>query len=67
MANEFIEIESVDAGQIVILTGLKNTATGDTLSDTEDSKLLEGILVPSPVISVIWGAENLGVKDHLDL
>ena len=67
MANEFIEIESVDAGQIVILTGLKNTATGDTLSDTEDSKLLEGILVPSPVISVSLEAESPGAQDHLDL
>ena len=67
MADELIEIQDAQVGQIVILTGLKHTATGDTLSDSEDpSETLEGITIPSPVISVSLEAESPGVQDHLD-
>lgn len=66
MADEMIEIERANAGQVVILTGLKHTATGDTLSSCEDTKILEGIKIPSPVISVSLEAESPGAQDHLD-
>lgn len=67
MADELIEIQGAQLGQVVILTGLKHTATGDTLSDSEDpSETLEGITIPSPVISVSLEADSPGVQDHLD-
>ena len=67
MADELIEIEGAQVAQVVILTGLKHTATGDTLCDSEDSaEILEGIAIPSPVISVSLEAESPGVQDHLD-
>jgi elongation factor G len=66
MADEMIEIESANAGQVVILTGLKHTATGDTLSSSDDAKVLDGIKVPSPVISVSLEAESPSSQDHLD-
>lgn len=67
MADELIEIDSAEEGQIVILLGLKNTATGDTLSDSSDSlEILEGIKVPSPVISASIEAESPGAQDHLE-
>ena len=66
MADEMIEIESASAGQVVILTGLKHTATGDTLSSSQTAQILEGIKIPSPVISVSLEAENPSAQDHLD-
>lgn len=68
MADEMIEIDSASAGQVVILTGLKHTATGDTLSTSSDEsqEVLEGIKVPSPVISVSLEAESPSSQDHLD-
>ena len=67
MADELIEIKGAQLGQVVILTGLKHTATGDTLSDSEDpSETLEGITIPSPVISISLEADSPGVQDHLD-
>lgn len=67
MADEMIEIEAAKVGQVVILTGLKHTATGDTLSDSEDPlNVLDGIAIPSPVISVSLEADSPGVQDHLD-
>lgn len=67
MADEMIEIEAAQVGQVVILTGLKHTATGDTLSDSDDPlNMLEGIVIPSPVISVSLEAESPAVQDHLD-
>lgn len=66
MADELIEVESAAEGQIVILTGLKDTATGDTLSDDCTGKVLEGISIPTPVISVSVEADSPGAQDHLD-
>lgn len=66
MADEFIEIDSADVGQIVILTGLRHTATGDTISTDASAEVLEGIRIPSPVISASLEAESTGAQDHLD-
>lgn len=51
-ANKREEITSASAGEIVALVGLKNTTTGDTLSDPAHPIVLESIRVPEAVISV---------------
>jgi elongation factor G len=51
-ANKREEIEEVWAGDIAAAVGLKDTTTGDTLSDDDHPVLLESIEFPEPVISV---------------
>ena len=45
-------LEEAYAGDIVVVAGLSNTRTGDTLCDTEHPITLETIEFPPPVISV---------------
>lgn len=51
-ANKKQEIESVRAGDIAAIVGLKFTTTGDTLCVKEHPILLEKIEFPSPVIMI---------------
>jgi len=51
-ANHREEIDEVYAGDIAAIVGLKDTFTGDTLSDLEHPILLETITFPQPVIEV---------------
>ncbi|GAA3618848.1 elongation factor G [Microlunatus ginsengisoli] len=49
-ANKRQEISSVGAGQIVAVMGLKDTTTGETLSDMSQPVQLESMDFPAPVI-----------------
>ncbi|HZA71928.1 MAG TPA: elongation factor G, partial [Propionibacteriaceae bacterium] len=49
-ANKRQEIASVGAGQIVAVMGLKDTTTGETLSDPTNAVQLESMDFPAPVI-----------------
>ena len=49
-ANKREEIASVGAGQIVAVMGLKDTTTGETLSDQANPVQLESMDFPAPVI-----------------
>ncbi len=51
-AKERIAREQAVAGQIVALVGLKNSITGETLCDPNDSIILERMEFPDPVISM---------------
>ncbi len=51
-ANDREERESVGAGAIVAVQGMKNTTTGDTLCDPDKPVILESMNFPAPVISV---------------
>ncbi len=51
-ANEREEIKEVRAGDIAAAVGLKNTTTGDTLSDESKAIILEKMDFPEPVIAV---------------
>jgi elongation factor G len=51
-ANHREDKDAVFAGDIVAAVGLKNTTTGDTLSDPSHPVLLERMEFPAPVISV---------------
>ncbi len=51
-ANHREDIQSVSAGDIAAMVGLKNTRTGDTLCDFKKRIVLESMNFPEPVISV---------------
>merc|ERR1712224_699492 len=51
-ANERTEVKEARAGDIVAIAGLKDTTTGDTLSDPEQQVILERMDFPDPVIKV---------------
>ncbi|ADG97030.1 translation elongation factor G [Segniliparus rotundus DSM 44985] len=51
-ANKENPVESAQAGHIYAVMGLKDTTTGDTLSDVNDQIVLESMTFPDPVISV---------------
>lgn len=51
-ANYREEVEEARTGDIIAATGLKNTLTGDTLSDPHSPIVLEAIRFPEPVVSV---------------
>jgi elongation factor G len=51
-ANRREELPLVEAGDIVAAVGLKDTFTGETLSDLTQQVVLEAIKFPEPVISV---------------
>ena len=46
------DVDAVQAGDIAAALGLKQTFTGDTLSDSDDPIILEQIKFPEPVIQV---------------
>src|SRR5919109_3244872 len=51
-ANKREEIDSVGAGDIVAVMGLKQTTTGETLADDKNPVILESMDFPAPVINV---------------
>ncbi len=51
-ANKREERHGVGAGEIVAVNGLKQTTTGDTLTDSDKPVILESMSFPEPVIQV---------------
>src|SRR4029078_751290 len=57
------EIDTVYAGDIAAAVGLKDTFTGDTLSDEGHPVILESMTFPDPVIEVEHERETNGDDD----
>jgi elongation factor G len=51
-AKDRLALDSVGAGNIVAVVGIKNSMTGDTLCSTDDPIVLERMEFPEPVISM---------------
>ncbi len=51
-ANKMEEIKAVHAGDIAAVVGLRNTTTGDTLSEEQSPIILEAMDFPEPVIQI---------------
>ncbi len=51
-ANKEIPVDSLTAGHIYAVIGLKDTTTGDTLADADKPVVLESMTFPEPVIEV---------------
>jgi elongation factor G len=64
-ANKREEIESVGAGDIVAVMGLKQTTTGETLSDDKQPVILESMDFPAPVIRVAIEPKSKGDQERL--
>ncbi len=66
-ADDRVELESAQAGDIVAVLGMKGTQTGHTLADPKAPATLEPMVFPDPVISIAVSpkdkaaAEKLGV------
>src|SRR6184192_145500 len=66
-ANKREEIEEVRAGDIAAAIGLKDTKTGDTLSDEGHPIILEAMKFPEPVISVAIEPKTKADQDKLSI
>ena len=64
-ANKREEIESVGAGDIVAVMGLKQTTTGETLCDASNPVILESMEFPAPVIEVAIEPKSKGDQEKL--
>jgi elongation factor G len=64
-ANKREERPSAVAGSIVAVMGLKDTTTGDTLSDPTKQVILESMNFPAPVINVAIEPKTKGDQDKL--
>ncbi|GAA0652919.1 elongation factor G [Streptomyces malaysiensis] len=64
-ANKREEIDSVGAGDIVAVMGLKQTTTGETLSDASNPVILESMDFPAPVIEVAIEPKSKGDQEKL--
>ncbi|MGW4694567.1 elongation factor G [Kitasatospora sp. YST-16] len=64
-ANKREEIDSVGAGDIIAVMGLKQTTTGETLSDEKNPVILESMDFPAPVIRVAIEPKSKGDQEKL--
>jgi elongation factor G len=64
-ANQREDLDFVAAGDIVAGIGLKNTRTGDTLSDEKDPIILENLEFPEPVIQVAVEPKTKADQDKM--
>mgnify|MGYP003957798891 CR=1 FL=1 len=66
-ADERIERDSAEAGDIVALIGLKNTQTGHTLADQKSPATLEPMVFPEPVIYIAISPKDKGGAEKMGL
>ncbi|GLJ62784.1 elongation factor G [Microbacterium barkeri] len=66
-ANKENPVESVTAGHIYAVIGLKDTTTGDTLSDPNNQVVLESMTFPEPVIEVAIEPKTKADQEKLGL
>ncbi len=64
-ADKRIDVDSVYAGDIAALVGLRNITTGDTLCDEEFEILLEPPTFPEPVISMAVEPKTKGDREKM--
>ena len=64
-ANHREEIETAYSGDIAAAVGLKDTVTGDTLSDADEPVVLESMEFPDPVISIAIEPKTKAGQDKM--
>jgi len=64
-SNSREEIEWAGAGDIIALAGLKETTTGDTLSDPSKPVVLETMTFPEPVIEIAVEPKTKGDQEKM--
>ncbi|WP_028245922.1 elongation factor G [Pseudoclavibacter soli] len=66
-ANKENPVDEITAGHIYAAIGLKDTTTGDTLSDIHDPVVLESMTFPAPVIFVAIEPKTKADQEKLSL
>lgn len=66
-ANSRTEIPEVFSGDIAGAIGLKNTTTGDSLTDPDHPLILESLDIPAPVIQVSVEPKSKADRDKMDV
>jgi elongation factor G len=66
-ANKREELPRAGAGEIIAVAGLKQTTTGDTLSDSQNPIVLESMTFPAPVIDVAIEPKTKGDQEKLGI
>ncbi|MCL2059401.1 MAG: elongation factor G [Oscillospiraceae bacterium] len=66
-ANHREDVDAVYSGEIAVAIGLKDTVTGDTLSDESDPVVLESMEFPDPVISIAIEPKTKAGQDRMAL
>src|SRR4051795_7769491 len=64
-SNKENPVDSASAGHIYAVIGLKDTTTGDTLSDPNEQVVLESMTFPAPVIEVAIEPKTKADQDKL--
>ncbi len=64
-ANHREDIDEIRAGDICAAVGLRNTFTGDTLSDAQNPIVLESINFPQPVIEIAIEPKTRADQDKM--
>ncbi len=64
-ANSREDVKEARAGDILAIAGLKNTTTGDTLSDPDNPVILECMDFPDPVIEVAVEPKTVGDQEKM--
>lgn len=66
-ADDRIEIESAQAGDIIAIVGMKNVQTGHTLCDVKHPVTLEAMVFPEPVISIAVAPKDKGGSEKMGI
>lgn len=66
-ADERIELDSAQAGDIVAIVGMKNVQTGHTLCDPNHPATLEPMVFPDPVISIAASPNDKAASEKLGI
>ncbi|MDH5691993.1 MAG: elongation factor G, partial [Gammaproteobacteria bacterium] len=66
-ANERIELNGAQAGDIVAVIGMKNVQTGHTLCDPKDPATLEPMVFPDPVISIAITPKDKAASEKMGI
>ncbi len=64
-ADDRIELDSAQAGDIVAVLGMKNVQTGHTLCDPKNPAILEPMVFPEPVISIAVSPINKAASEKM--
>ncbi len=66
-ADDRLELDKAEAGDIVALVGLKNVQTGHTLADQKEPATLEPMVFPDPVISVAIKPKDQAASEKMGI
>lgn len=66
-ADERIELDGAQAGDIIAVVGMKNVQTGHTLCDPDHPATLEPMVFPDPVISISISPNDKGASEKLGI